>query len=93
VARFEAAVAPVRLKPGLHRIDFKSTKFGVSFHVNTSFSCAAGETQYVALHTNLPGPRDAATVVVSPDMPQAFREQSMLIFRDGKWLVAAEPGK
>jgi hypothetical protein len=98
VARFDAAVAPVRVKPGLHRVVFKSIKFGVSFDVNASLSCAAGETRYVALDTGLPGPPGAsmrhphATVAVSPDMPQAFREQSMLIFREGKWLVPAEPG-
>ena len=101
VTRWLPAVAPIRVNAGEDRISISPARWSMSFEAETQFSCDAGESIYVLIdfassEASVPGGfrrKLPATVTSSREMPEAFRDQGMLIYANGAWLVAAEPGK
>jgi hypothetical protein len=101
VTRWLPAVAPLRVMPGDHRIGVGPTRWDMAFEAETPFSCAAGESLYVLIdfassEVTVPGGfrrKLPATVTISREMPEAFRDQGMLIYANGTWLVPQEPGR
>lgn len=89
----------VELAPGRHRIEATGTD--AKFSAATEFECGAGDHRFVSLVLEHD---EAATgdgswkqldarFDVSSDMPEALREQRLLISVDGQWLVPQEPGR
>jgi hypothetical protein len=101
VTRWLPAVAPIRVNAGEHQISISPTRWDMSFEAETRFSCVAGESLYVVIdlgsrEVTVPGGlrrKLLATVTNSREMPEAFRDQGMLIYANGQWLVPAEPAK
>jgi hypothetical protein len=74
-------LAPIVLPAGDHEIEVFA---GKKPFAKTQLRCAAGELSYGLIDD---------PIQVSGNMPATFREQPMLIWRGGQWLVPAEPGK
>jgi len=99
VTRWLQAAAPIRVNPGDHRIRISPTRWDTSFEAEAQFSCAAGESVYVVIDFSSSDASVAgkirlklpATVTISREMPEALREQGMLIYADRTWLVEQEP--
>jgi len=97
-------LAPLSLTPGPHRLEIPPNPYN-TFHAFTEFSCAAGELVYATIETHemdvsADGRRRihwkaqlAGSIGLSRDRPELFREQPMLIWADGTWLVPQEPGR
>jgi hypothetical protein len=89
----------VELAPGRHRIDATGTD--AKFSAATEVECGAGDRHYVSLgleHDETAsgyGSRKNldARFDVSDELPEALREQRLLIWADGQWLVPQEPGR
>ena len=89
----------VELAPGRHRIDATGTD--AKFSAATEVECGAGDQHYVSLgleHDETAsgyGSRKNldARFDVSDELPEALREQRLLIWADGQWLVPQEPGR
>lgn len=83
---------PETLVPGEHRLRLVEPEFrrGGKTWADKRFICAAGEVRYVLLLDNdTSGISDA--IKLSGEMPETFRVQPMLIWREGQWLVPQEP--
>lgn len=87
------------LAPGHHRIDAEGTS--AKFSTATEFECGAGELRFVGLgleHEETAKGYGAlkqfdARLDVSDEMPAAMRDQRLLVWIDGEWLVPQEPGR
>jgi hypothetical protein len=85
---------PETLAPGEHRVRLIEPAFrgGSKTWADKRFGCAAAEVWYgLLLDNETSGTNDV--IKLSRDMPETFREQPMLIWRDGKWLVPQELGR
>jgi hypothetical protein len=99
MTRWLPAAAPIDVKPGDHRISIRAVQWDMSFEAESRFSCAAGESLFVVFafagsEESVPRGfrrRLLATVTISREMAQALRDQGMLIYANGQWLVPAEP--
>jgi hypothetical protein len=97
--RWLPASAPIDVKPGDHRISIRPVHWDMSFEAESRFSCAAGESlfgviDFAGSEESMPGGlrrRLAATVTISRETAPALRDQGMLIYANGHWLVPAEP--
>jgi hypothetical protein len=87
----------VELAPGRHPIDATGTD--ARFSAATEVECGAGDRRYVGVGLEHD---EAATgygslkkldarLEVSSELPEALREQRLLIWADGQWLVPQEP--
>jgi hypothetical protein len=94
-------LAPLVLEPGHHRLDIPTNKF-TTLEASAEFSCGSGDVVYAAIGIESPDTSQAwrhwktqvrGSIHVSAQMPEAFREQPMLIWRAGEWLVPQEPGR
>jgi len=92
-------LAPLTLQPGQHRMEIPPNPH-TTLEASTEFSCAAGELVYAAIEIESSDKSQAwrhwktqvhGSINVSAQMPKEFREQPMLIWRDDRWLVPAEP--
>lgn len=85
------ALVLVRLTPGSHRI--RVGAIGAA-SATGEFQCAAGESWYASLAlSGAKGTRQRAVgLELSKEMPASFRDQSLLIWGSGQWLVESEPG-
>jgi hypothetical protein len=81
IERVRPWLAPVALTAGEHALEVFS---GRKAFASTQVRCAAGELSYALIDD---------PIRLSADMPGTFREQPMLIWRDGQWLVPQEPGR
>ena len=83
---------PETLAPGEHRVRLIEPAFrgGSKTWADKRFVCATGEVWYgLLLDNETLGTSDV--IKLSRDMPETFREQPMLIWREGQWLVPQEP--
>lgn len=95
-------LTPLMLPPGRHRLEATSTGT-YKLQAETEFSCTAGDLLYVALDVKLDeaearkqhwfvrAPLNSA-FSVSHERPEGS-DLRLLIWRDGQWLVPAEPEK
>ena len=74
-------LAPMVLPAGDRQLEVFT---GKQAFANTRFQCVAGELSYALIDD---------PIRLSAEMPGTFREQPMLIWRDGQWLVPQEPGR
>jgi hypothetical protein len=86
------------LAPGSHRIAVPPSMYH-TLEVDEPFSCAAGERSYAAIQVRPPSGSKAeqgefhwrrpleGAITVSGEMPEPFRDQPLLIWQDGTWLV------
>jgi hypothetical protein len=87
----------VELTPGRHPIDATGTD--AKFSAATEFECGAGDQRYVSVDlehdetaTGYVSLRKLdARLEVSEELPEALREQRLLIWADGQWLLPQEP--
>ena len=82
------------LAPGTHLVRLMETTSGKGHRViaSSQVDCAAGEVVYLSLPD--PDTADAGNeFAVSREIPEAFQPQTLLIWRDGQWLVPQEPGR
>lgn len=85
---------PETLAPGEHRLRLIEPKFrgGSKTWADKRIVCAAGEVWYaLLLDSETSGTDDA--IKLAREMPETFRAQPMLIWREGRWLVPQEPGR
>jgi hypothetical protein len=87
------------VSPGPHRFEISPAITHLKFQAASECDCAAGEIQYGLIRRE-PGQPAAwfsatwsANVTVSAEMPETFRERRLLIWGNGRWLVATEPGQ
>jgi hypothetical protein len=88
-------LAPLTLLPGRHRLEIPPNAL-TTLEASAEFGCAAGDIVYAAIEIE-PGDTSqawkhwktqlAGSIAVSAQMPGPFREQPMLIWRDGQWLA------
>lgn len=86
------------LAPGSHRLEVPSSMYH-ALELAVPFSCAAGELTYAAIEIRPPGGSKAeqgefhwrrpleGAITLSGQMPEPFRDQPLMIWRDGTWLV------
>jgi hypothetical protein len=88
-------LAPLALPPGQHRLQIPPNPH-TTLEATTEFSCGAGDLVYAVIEIESGDKREAwrhwktqlrGSLSVSRQMPEEFREQPMLIWRDGRWLV------
>jgi hypothetical protein len=94
-------LAPVALEPGPHRLVIPPNPYN-TLQASAEFRCAAGDLVYAAIEI-VSGDTSQAwrhwktqvhgSIHVSTRSPEAFREQPMLIWRAGEWLVPQESGR
>jgi hypothetical protein len=85
---------------GLHRIQAEPDRWNVVFEASTTVACSVGEVRYVTIAMTQPV-RDSlgmrftyrASLDATDEMPQPWRDRPLIIWKDGKWLVPAEPGR
>ena len=91
-------LAPLTLPPGQHRLAIPPSAL-TTLEASTEFSCTAGDLLYAAIEIQSGDASQAwkhwkaqvhGAIDVSAQMPEAFREQPMLIWRDGQWLAPQE---
>lgn len=90
-------LAPIALAPGAHRIVVMPPKYA-ALEAATELRCAAGEVLFAAIDVRrldrmrwkipLEG-----EIKVSRGMPESLQDRPLVIWRDGVWLVPAEPGR
>ncbi len=92
-------LAPLTLPPGRHRLEIPPNVL-TTLEASAEFSCAAGDLLYAAIEIESGDASQAwkhwkaqvhGSIDVSAQSPETFREQPMLIWRDGQWLVPQEP--
>jgi hypothetical protein len=88
-------LAPLTLQPGHHRLEIPPNPH-TTLEASTQFSCGAGDLVYAVIEIESGDTSEAwrhwktqvyGSIKVSREMPEAFREQPMLIWRAGEWLV------
>lgn len=102
---FPATVTPlamgllaVEIAPGHHRIDAVGTE--AKFAAAAEIVCDAGDRRYVSLNLEYDAAATGygswrklnAQLETSSEMPEAFREQWLLVWASRQWLVPQEPG-
>ena len=94
-------LAPLTVRPGEHRLEIPPNAL-TTLKASAEFSCAAGDLLYAAIEIESGDASQAwkhlkaqvhGSIDVSVQLPEAFREQPLLIWRDGQWLVPQEPAK
>ena len=94
-------LAPLTLPPGRHRLEIPP-KALTTLKASAELSCAAGDLLFAAIEIESGDASQAwkhlkaqehGSIDVSVQMPEAFREQPLLIWRDGQWLVPQELGR
>jgi len=88
----------VDLVPGRHRIEGLGTD--AKFSATIEFECGAGEQRFLSLLLDHEEKGTGygslkkldARLEVSSELPAVLRDQWLLIWTDGQWLVAQEPG-
>jgi len=99
---FPSIVAPLELRPGEHRVDIEPIRRSYAFDASARFACEAGESVFALIDirdpetpvTGFTWKRPfAASITISRDRPEAFGAQTLLIWRDGRWLVPEEPSQ
>jgi hypothetical protein len=97
-------LAPTTLEPGEHRLDIPPVE-GTAIGATTSFNCASGDVVYAVIALNPPDLLDykqldkqvgqlkmqRGEITVTREMPVAFRDQPLLLYRADEWRVPAEP--
>jgi hypothetical protein len=88
-------LAPLMLEPARHRLEIPPNPH-TTLEASAEFSCGAGDLVYAVIEIESGDKRDAwrhwktqerGTISVSRQMPDVFRDQPMLVWRDGQWLV------
>jgi hypothetical protein len=87
----------LEMAPGEHQLSIRSAGMSHGFDAKSDFSCARGEqinanVQLEYDRISWPRSHSKATIALTRDMPPAFRDRRLLIWGQGRWLVAAEPG-
>lgn len=90
-------LVPISLAPGAHRIVVVPPKYA-TLEASTELHCAAGEVLFAAIDV---GRADRmrwkipleGEIKVSKGMPESLQDRPLVIWRDGTWLVPAEPGR
>ena len=94
-------LAPLTLQPGHHRLEIPQNPH-TTLEASAEFICRAGDRLYAAIEIESGDTSQAwrhwktqvhGTLHVTAEMPEAFREQPMLIWRAGEWLVPQELGR
>jgi hypothetical protein len=90
-------LAPIALVPGAHRIVVVPPKMA-TLEAATELRCAAGEVLFAAIDVRrAEGMRWKmpleGEIRISRGMPESLQERPLVIWRDGAWLVPAEPGR
>ena len=90
-------LAPISLAPGVHRIVVVPPKY-TTLEAATELRCAAGEVLFAAIDVRRSDrmrwkmPLEGE-IRISREMPESLQDQPLVIWRDGVWLVPAEPGR
>jgi hypothetical protein len=88
-------LAPLTLSPGQHRLEIPPNPH-TTLEASVGFNCGAGELLYAVVEIESGDTSQAwrhwktqvrGSIHVSAEMPEAFREQPMLIWRAGEWLL------
>jgi hypothetical protein len=88
-------LAPLTLEPGQHRLEIPPNPH-TTLEASTEFGCGAGDLLYAVIEIESGDKREAwrhwktqvrGSISVSRQMPDVFRDQPMLIWRAGEWLV------
>ena len=90
-------VAPIALKPGAHRIVAVPPKM-TTLEAAADLSCAAGDVVFATVDVRrAEGIRWKRSlegeIRISKVMPESLLDRPLVIWRDGVWLVPAEPGR
>jgi hypothetical protein len=88
-------VAPIALAPGAHRIAVVPPKYA-TLEAATELRCAAGEVLFAAIDVRREDRMRwkmalEGEISVSSGMPESLQDRPFVIWRDGAWLVPAEP--
>lgn len=96
---FHDALQLEQVGSGTHRIGIFPATAHLAFQATSEFECLAGEMLYGLIRLEFGQPAKwfsakwNASVAVSPEMPEAFRNRRLLIWGNGRWLVPGEPGQ
>jgi len=90
-------LAPIALVPGAHRIVVVPPKMA-TLEAATELRCAPGDVLFAAIDVRrADGMRWKmpleGEIRISKGMPESLQERPFVIWRDGAWLVPAEPGR
>lgn len=94
----QAWLAPIALAPGAHRIVVVPPRYA-TLEAATELRCAAGEVLFARIDVRLKDDRLRwkapleGDIRISREMPESLQDQPLVIWRDGVWLVPAEPGR
>ena len=90
-------LAPIALAPGAHRVAVVPPK-DATLEAATELRCAAGEVLFAAIDVRRVDrmrwkmPLEGE-IRISREMPESLQDQPFVIWRDGVWLVPAEPAR
>lgn len=92
-------LAPLQVTAGKHDLRFTADDTFCALETRIQLSCAAGETQFANV-TIAKGPpkgtwdikqKYSAEVSLSRDKPESLRDQGLLVYMNGRWLLPQEP--
>lgn len=95
---FHSALRIAQVSAGPHRIEISPMGSHDKFQAMSDIVCSAGETIYGMIRLEYEqrawfSEKWRATITVSREMPEAFRDRRLLIWGNGKWLLPQEPGR
>jgi hypothetical protein len=85
----------IGVAPGSHRLRIAGSM--IHGGGEASFACSGGEVLYGTIHSRVEGAswwsrgKPTATVTLSPAAPPSWDDYGFALYRDGRWLVSAEP--
>lgn len=96
----ESFLVPLEAAAGRHELRFVPDDRFCAFEAEGTWSCAAGETHYADVTIAL-GPakgtwdikqKYSAELSLTRERPEPLRDQGLLLYANGRWLVPQEPG-
>lgn len=88
------------VEAGVHHVQVVPDRRMVEFEVSTTVNCPVGDVRYVTIDMTQPvrgalGMRWSYLVGLDTtgEMPPLLRDRPLVIWKDGTWLVPAEPGR
>lgn len=85
-----SSISVVKLDAGSYRVDFEPLADGRPLLASGQFDCISGATHYALLQVGDTGER-VASVEITSEKPLDRQVQPILIYKNGRWLVDAEP--